>query len=238
MSAERLLDSAVSEPPVDFGALALVGMSELIATAFLLIAVVGSGIAAQRLCGGNVGLAVLVVAIATGATVFALIVAFAPLSGAHLNPVVTLAAALCPDGLAWRIVPIYLLAQVTGAVLGVWIAHVMFGLPVLQMGTYVQTGVGPWVAEIVATSGLLIVIWGCLDQPRHVTAAVAGAYVMGAFWFTASTTFNPAATVARAFTNTFVGMSPGDAPGFIVAELDLVLPYAWVADSARGRDGR
>ncbi|TAL00195.1 MAG: aquaporin family protein [Rhodospirillaceae bacterium] len=240
MSGDRPGDSEKSESPIDYAAFALVGFSELVATAFLLIAVVGSGIAADRLCAGNVGLALFVNAVVTGAALFAIIVAFAPLSGAHLNPVVTLAAVLCPDGLAWRIVPIYLVAQVTGAVLGVWIAHVMFGLPILEIGTHVRTGTGPWVAEIVATFGLLAVIWGSLDQPRHITAAVVGAYIAGAYWFTSSTSFaNPAVTAARALTDTFAGIRPTDVSGFIVAQMiGLALALPLIRTRARLAVGR
>jgi len=202
-------------------------MFELIATAFLLIAVVGSGIMAQRLCGGNTGLALLANAIATGGALVALILAFGPYSGAHMNPVVTLAAA-ATGGLAWRVAPAYVVAQITGAVLGVWLAHVMFELPVLQLSHHVRTGGGQWVAEIVATFGLLMVIWGCRAHKQPVTAFAVAAYITGAYWFTASTSFaNPAVTLARALSDTFAGIRPLDAPGFILAQLialGLALP--------------
>jgi glycerol uptake facilitator-like aquaporin len=199
---------------------------EAIATCFLLIAVVGSGIMAERLCGGNVGLALLANAVATGGALVALILAFGPRSGAHMNPVVTLAAALT-GGVRWRIVPGYLLAQTAGAVLGVWLAHVMFALPVLQVSAHVRTGLGQWVAEAVATFGLLATIWGCRAHPAPVTAFAVGAYITGAYWFTASTSFaNPAVTLARALTDTFAGIRPVDAPGFILAQL-LGMALAW-----------
>ena len=192
---------------------------EFIATGFLLIAVVGSGIMAERLAGGNVGLALLVNAIATGGALVALILAFGPRSGAHMNPVVTLAAALT-GGLRWRFAAAYLLAQLAGGVLGVWITHVMFELPVLQASHHVRTGMGQWVAEAVATFGLLVTIWGCRAHREPVTAFAVAAYITGAYWFTASTSFaNPAVTVARAMTDSFAGIRPVDAPGFILAQL-------------------
>jgi glycerol uptake facilitator-like aquaporin len=192
---------------------------ELVATAFLLIAVVGSGIMAERLCGGNLGLALLANAIATGGALVALILAFGPQSGAHMNPVVTLAAA-ATDGLRWHAVPAYITAQIAGAILGVWLTHIMFGLPVWQLSTHIRTGVPQWVAEIVATFGLLSVIWGCRAHREPVTAFAVAAYITGAYWFTASTSFaNPAVTVARALSDTFAGIRPVDAPGFILAQL-------------------
>ena len=201
---------------------------ELVATAFLLIAVVGSGIMAERLSAENTGLALLANAIATGGALVALILAFGPQSGAHMNPVVTLAAA-ATDGLHWHAVPAYVVAQIVGAVLGVWLAHIMFDLSLWQFSQHVRTGVPQWVAEVVATFGLLMVIWGCRAHREPVTAFAVAAYITGAYWFTASTSFaNPAVTIARALTNTFAGIRPADAPGFIIAEfvvLALVLPF-------------
>jgi glycerol uptake facilitator-like aquaporin len=200
---------------------------ELIATAFLLIAVVGSGIMAERLAAGNLGLALLANAVATGGALAALILAFGPQSGAHMNPVVTLAAA-ATEGLRWHAVPGYIVAQVMGAILGVWLAHVMFDLPLWQLSQHVRTGLPQWVAEVVATFGLLMVIWGCRLHREPVTAFAVAAYITGAYWFTASTSFaNPAVTIARALTNTFAGIRPIDAPGFIIAQfvaLALALP--------------
>ena len=210
---------------------------ELIATAFLLIAVVGSGIMAERLCAGNVGLALLANAIATGGALVALILAFGPQSGAHMNPVVTLAAA-ATEGLRWHVVPAYIAAQITGAILGVWLAHLMFGLPILQLSQHARSGIGVWVAEIVATFGLLLVIWGCRAHREPVTALAVAGYITGAYWFTASTSFaNPAVTIARALSNTFAGIRPIDAPGFIVAQfvaLALALPLLRRAPAAGG----
>jgi len=201
--------------------------TEFVATAFLLIAVVGSGIMAEKLCGGNVGLALLANAIATGGALVALILAFGPQSGAHMNPVVTLAAA-ATEGLRWHAVPAYIAAQLAGAILGVWLAHIMFDLPVWQLSQHVRTGVPQWVAEVIATFGLLSVIWGCRAHREPVTAFAVAAYITGAYWFSASTSFaNPAVTVARALTDTFAGIRPADAPGFILAQLAglaLVLP--------------
>ena len=198
-------------------------VTELVATAFLLIAVVGSGIMAEKLCAGNVGLALLATAIATGGALVALILAFGPQSGAHMNPVVTLAAA-ATEGLRWHAVPAYIAAQITGAVLGVWLAHIMFGLPVWQLSQHARTGLPQWVAEVVATFGLLTMIWGCRAYREPVTAFAVGAYITGACWFTASTSFaNPAVTIARSLTDTFAGIRPVDAPGFIVAQFIALL---------------
>jgi glycerol uptake facilitator-like aquaporin len=192
---------------------------ECLATAFLLIGVVGSGIMAQQLSGGNVGLALLANAVATGGALVALILAFGPRSGAHMNPAVTLAAALT-GGLRWHTVPAYIVAQVVGAIIGVWLAHVMFELPVLQLSSHVRSGLGQWVAEVIATFGLLATIWGCRAHAAPVTAFAVAAYITGAYWFTASTSFaNPAVTIARSLTDTFAGIRPMDAPGFILAQL-------------------
>ena len=202
-------------------------VTECLATGFLLIAVVGSGIMAERLSGGNVGLALLANAIATGGALVALILAFGPHSGAHMNPAVTLAAALT-GGLRWRSVPVYVLAQIAGAIAGVWLAHTMFELPVLQISTHMRSGFGQWLAEAIATFGLLATIWGCRSHAAPVTAFAVAAYIVGAYWFTASTSFaNPAVTIARSLTDTFAGIRPWDAQGFILAQLvgvGLALP--------------
>ena len=201
--------------------------TELVATAFLLIAVVGSGIMAERLFAGNVGFALLTNAIATGGALVALILAFGRQSGAHMNPVVTLAAA-ATEGLRWHAVPAYIVAQIIGAILGVWLAHILFDLPIWQLSQHARTGLPQWVAEVIATFGLLTVIWGCRAHHQPVTAFAVGAYITGANWFTASTSIaNPAVTVARALSDTFAGIRPVDAPGFILAQvagLALALP--------------
>jgi len=210
---------------------------ELVATAFLLIAVVGSGIMAEKLSGGNVALALLANAIATGGALTALILAFGPQSGAHMNPVVTLAAA-ATDGVRWHAVPAYIGAQIVGAIVGVWLAHVMFDLPILQLSQHVRTGIPQWVAEVVATFGLLVVIWGCRAHKEPVTAFAVAAYITGAYWFTASTSFaNPAVTIARSLSDTFAGIRPIDAPGFVVAQfvaLALALPLLRRSAPERG----
>ena len=194
-------------------------LAEAVATSLLLMAVVGSGIMAERLCGGNIGLALLVNAIATGGALVALILAFGPLSGAHMSPVVTLAAA-ATRGLAWRAVPAYLGAQVGGAIIGVWLAHVMFDLPVWQYSHHARTGIGQWVGEIVATLGLLLVIWGSRLHREPLTAFAVASYIAGAYWFTSSTSFaNPAVTIARSLTDSFAGIRPVDAPGFIAVQI-------------------
>jgi glycerol uptake facilitator-like aquaporin len=194
-------------------------LAEAIGTALLLAAVVGSGIMAERLCGGNVGLALLANAIATGGALYALIVMFGPISGAHFNPVVTLALTWRGDSERARVLP-FLAAQVAGAILGVWLAHLMFELPILQASTKLRTGVGQWAAEATATFGLvLLILIGVKKAPAALPAAVA-VYIVGAYWFTASTSFaNPAVTIARALSNTFAGIAPPDAPMFIVAQL-------------------
>ena len=201
--------------------LARIAATEAIATAFLLIAVVGSGIMAERLCAGNVGLALLANAIATGGALVALILAFAAGSGAHMNPAVTVWAALS-GRLAWRLVPAYIPAQVLGAIAGVWLAHAMFDLPILELGTKVRTGAGQWLGEVIATFGLIAVVRAC-REPRDAAIAV-GAYITGAYWFTSSTSFaNPAVTLARALSDTFAGIRPADAPGFRLAQCGGVL---------------
>ncbi len=193
-------------------------IAEFIATAFLLIAVVGSGIAAERLCGGNVGLALLANALATAAALFALILVFAPLSGAHMNPCVTVAAAVV-SGFEWKAVPIYMLAQIAGAVAGTFLAHGMFAVPIFELGTHIRTGGDQWLAESVATLGLLGVIWGTARYQTPTAAAAIAAYIGGAYWFTASTSFaNPAVTLARALTDSFSGIRPTDVAGFVAAQ--------------------
>jgi glycerol uptake facilitator-like aquaporin len=185
----------------------------------LLVAVVGSGIMAERLSGGNLALALLANALATGGALVALILAFGPISGAHLNPAVTIADAT-QGGLPWREVPVYVLAQCSGAFLGVALAHGMFSLPAFSASTHVRSGVAQVLSEAVATFGLLSVIWGISrSRPGAVAVAVA-AYITGAYWFTASTAFaNPAVTLARAATDTFAGIRPTDVPGFLVGQL-------------------
>ncbi len=193
-------------------------VAEFVGTAFLLLAVIGSGIMAQRLCSGNVGLELLVNTIATGGALVAIIVAFGPISGAHLNPAVTLADAW-QGGIAWTMVVPYMIAQVSGALAGTALANAMFGLPMFFASHHDRSGGAMFISEFVATFGLLAVIWGCVRSRPAVTPFAVAAYIAGAYWFTPSTSFaNPAVTVARSLTDTFAGIRPSDAPGFIVAQ--------------------
>lgn len=194
-------------------------IAEVLGTAFLLSAVVGSGIMAEKLSAGNVSLALLENTIATGAALVALILAFGPISGGHFNPAVTLADAT-QRGLSWRHVPGYIIAQCVGAVVGVFAAHVMFGEVVLQASVHVRSGGSQLFSEFVATFGLLATIWGCLRVRNDAVPFAVGAYITSAYWFTASTSFaNPAVTLARCFTDTFTGIRPKDAPGFVLVQL-------------------
>jgi glycerol uptake facilitator-like aquaporin len=194
-------------------------VAEFAGTLLLLAAVVGSGIMGERLAAGNVALALLANTLATGAALVAIILAFGPISGAHLNPAVTLADAWA-GGIAWRETPAYIFAQTAGALAGVVAAHLMFGLTVVSVSTHVRGGTAQAFSEFVATFGLLAVIWGCArSRPAAVPFAV-GAYITAAYWFTASTSFaNPAVTLARSLTNTFAGVRPVDVPAFLAAQL-------------------
>jgi glycerol uptake facilitator-like aquaporin len=210
-------------------------VAEFTGTLFLLAAVVGSGIMGEKLAAGNVALALLANTIATGAALVALILAFGSISGAHLNPAVTLADAW-HGGIPWRETPAYILAQIAGAFAGAIAAHLMFGLPILSASTHVRTGSPQLLSEFVATFGLLAVIWGCgRHRPPAVPFAV-GAYITAAYWFTASTSFaNPAVTLARSMSNTFSGIRPADAPEFIAAQLAgaaaATLIFRWLIPS-------
>jgi glycerol uptake facilitator-like aquaporin len=192
--------------------------AEAVGTAMLLAAVVGSGIMGERLAGGNVAVALLANTLATGAALVALILTFGPISGAHFNPAVTLADA-SQGGIAWGDVLPYVGAQVTGAFAGVAAAHVMFELPLFFASRHVRSGPAQMFSEFVATFGLLSVIWGCSRRRADVVPFAVAAYIVAAYWFTASTSFaNPAVTIARAFTNTFAGIRPADVPGFILGQ--------------------
>jgi glycerol uptake facilitator-like aquaporin len=193
--------------------------AEIVGTAMLLAAVVGSGIMGERLAGGNAAITLLANSIATGAALAAIITAFGPISGAHLNPVVTLSDA-AQGGLAWLEVPFYVGGQIFGAFLGVAVANAMFGLPLLFASVHVRSGFSQLLSECVATFGLLAVIKGCVRSRPSAVPAVVAAYITAAYWFTASTSFaNPAVTLARAATDTFAGIRPADVPGFVVAQL-------------------
>lgn len=213
-------------------------VAEGLGTAFLLAVVIGSGIMGERLSGGNVAVALLANTLATGAGLVALILTFGPISGAHFNPVVSIADAT-QGGLPWRNVPWYAVAQIVGAFAGTAVAHLMFGEPVFSASEHVRSGAGQLLGEFVATFGLLATICGCArSRPTAVPFAV-GAYISAAYWFTSSTSFaNPVVTLARAASNTFAGIRPADAPWFIGAEVVgatvATATFAWlVPRSAR-----
>lgn len=193
--------------------------AEAVGTAFLLAVVVGSGIMGERLATGNLAIVLLANSLATGCGLWVLITLFAPISGAHFNPVVTISAAIVRE-FAWSDVTPYVIAQVAGAFLGVAVAHLMFGLPLFSASQHVRAGPAQWWSEVVATAGLMLTIWlGLRQGPRWVAGLVA-AYITAAYWFTASTSFaNPAVTLARAATDTFAGIRPSDVPGFVMAEV-------------------
>jgi glycerol uptake facilitator-like aquaporin len=194
-------------------------VAEALGTALLLTTVVGSGIMGESLAGGNVAIALLANTLATGAGLVCLILTFGPISGAHFNPSVTVADA-SQGGLPWREVPSYLLAQVVGAFVGVATAHAMFGKPAFFASQHVRAGGAQLLGEFIATFGLLAVIWGVARRRSAAVPLAVGAYITAAYWFTSSTSFaNPAVTLARAASNTFAGIRPADAPGFIVAQL-------------------
>ena len=206
--------------------------AEGVGTALLLAAVVGSGIMGERLAGGNVAIALLANAIATGSTLVALILTFGPISGAHFNPAVTIADA-SQRGLSWRDVPLYITAQLIGAVVGVLAAHLMFGEQLFQFSQHVRAGGAQLFSEFVATFGLLAVIWGCSRARSESVPLAVGLYITGAYWFTASTSFaNPAVTAARALTNTFAGIRPADvrasSPPNSPAPLVATLFFRWL----------
>ncbi len=193
--------------------------AEGIGTAFLLAAIVGSGIMGERLAEGNVAIALLANTLATGAMLVTLILVFGPISGAHFNPAVTVADAW-QGGLPWREVPGYLLGQFAGAFAGVATANLMFGEPLYSASRHARAGAAQVFSEFVATFGLLCVIWGCARLRSSAVPYAVGAYITGAYWFTASTSFaNPAVTLARSASNTFAGIRPQDAPGFILAQI-------------------
>jgi glycerol uptake facilitator-like aquaporin len=194
-------------------------VAEFLGTAFLLAAVVGSGIMAAKLAAGNGALALLCNTIPTGAILTVLILTLGPVSGAHFNPAVSLAAALRGDMTASS-TALYIGAQLTGAILGVWAAHLMFELPVLQISLTTRSGFGQWLAEAIATFGLLLTILGCSARSPTAIPYAVGLYITSAYWFTASTSFaNPAVTIARSLSDTFAGIAPAGAIAFIAAQL-------------------
>ncbi len=210
-------------------------VAEGIGTALLLATVVGSGIMAERLSGGNVAIALLANTIATGAGLVALILTFGGISGAHFNPAVTIADA-SQGGLRWKDVLPYIAAQIFGAFVGVALAHVMFEAPLFSASHHVRSGTGQLAGEFTATFGLVSVIWGCSRSRPAVTPFAVAAYITAAYWFTSSTSFaNPAVTLARAASDTFAGIRPADAPGFIVAQMlgatAATLLFRWLVPS-------
>lgn len=194
-------------------------LSEGLGSALLLATVIGSGIMGAKLAGGNVALALLGNTISTGAMLVVLILIFGPISGAHFNPAVTVAFALRRE-LDWSRVTPYVAAQIGGAVAGVWLAHAMFDLSILQVSTTVRTGWGQWIAEATATFGLLVTIFGCISGAAQAVPFAVGLYITAAYWFTASTSFaNPAVSIARAMSDTFAGIAPASVPAFIMAQM-------------------
>ena len=206
-------------------------LAEAVGSATLFAAVIGSGIMAERLSGGNVAIALLGNTLATGAILFVLVAMLAPVSGAHMNPAVTLIMRLrghIGSGTAFG----YVVAQLVGGILGVWLAHLMFDVPVLQLSTKVRGGTGQLTGEAVATFGLLLTILGTAKtRPESIPASV-GLYITAAYWFTSSTSFaNPAITVARSLSDSFAGIAPACAPAFIAAQLVGAVAAHWVADA-------
>lgn len=214
-------------------------VAEFFGTAFLVAAVVGSGIMAERLSGGNVAMALLANTIATGAALVTLILTFGPISGAHFNPAVSLADTM-EGGLSWRDLGGYIVAQIFGGIGGTLAAHAMFGLPLISLSQHVRAGSSQFLSEFIAAFGLLCVIWGCSRSSSNsplVPFAVAS-YITAAYWFTASTSFaNPAVTIARSLSDTFAGIRPRDVPLFVVAQiagaLAATMLFRWLVPGLR-----
>ncbi len=217
--------------------------AEGLGTAFLLATVVGSGIMAQKLAGGNAALALLCNTLPTGAILAVLILIFAPVSGAHMNPAVSLAMTLRRD-LPTRDLAPFICAQIFGGFVGVLAAHAMFALPLFELSSTVRTGGSQWLAEAVATFGLLLTIFGCVARAPQAVPYAVGLYITAAYWFTASTSFaNPAVTIARALSDTFAGIAPGGVPGFIVAQFlgmgaaVVLAPWFWPSATEARAEG-
>lgn len=199
--------------------------AEALGTALLLAAVVGSGVMAERLAGGNDAIALLCNTVATGAALVVLITVFAPLSGAHFNPAVTLYFLLRRE-IGWRDAAVYIVVQIVAAIAGVWLAHAMFAMPIIETSHKLRDGPAQWLSEFVATFGLLLTIAGCARKP-DTTPALVGLYISAAYWFTASTSFaNPAVTIARSMTDSFAGITSADVAGFVIAQLIAALAAA------------
>jgi len=214
-------------------------VAEFLGTGMLVAAVVGSGIMGERLAGPNIAMALLANTIATGAALVALILAFGPISGAHFNPVVTLMDAW-EGGISWAETPYYVGGQILGAVAGAEVAHLMFSLPGISLSHHARSGATQVFSEFVATFGLVSVIWGCSRQRANAVAFAVGAYIMAAYWFTASTSFaNPAVTMARCLSDTFAGIRAVDVPSFIVAQflggVAATLVFRWLVPGLRKR---
>jgi glycerol uptake facilitator-like aquaporin len=193
--------------------------AEGLGTAFLLIGVVGSGVMGESLADGNTAVALLANAIATGCILYVIITTLGPVSGAHFNPIVTLAFAFRSEH-AWKMVAPYIAVQIAGGILGVWAVHLMFDLPILQASTTLRTGTAQWSSEIIATFGLLFVIFGGLRHKVDAVPPLVALYITGAYWFTSSTSFaNPAVTIARGFSDTFAGIAPSNIAMFIVMQI-------------------
>jgi glycerol uptake facilitator-like aquaporin len=209
-------------------------LAEAIGSFFLFATVIGSGIMAERLAGGNVAIALIGNTLATGAMLFVLITMLGPVSGAHFNPAVTLAFLLRGEfgGVASVV---YVAAQLGGGILGVWAAHFMFDLPILQISEKLRSSPGEWAGEMIATFGLVLTILGTLrSRPQWVPASVA-LYITAAYWFTSSTSFaNPAITVARSLSNSFAGISPSSIPGFIVGQTAGAVAATWISSQLFG----
>lgn len=204
-------------------------VSEALGTALLLAVVIGSGIMGERLSGGNIAIALLANAIATGCGLAVLIAVLGPISGAHFNPVVTLSMAARKD-IPWAQVPPYLVVQFASAIAGVIAAHFMFGEPLIAPSAKVRTGVHQLWSEFVATFGLMLVIWGCARHRLVGAPALIAAYITAAYWFTASTSFaNPAVTIARCLSDTFAGIRPNDVLGFITAQVMGAAAGTWLS---------
>ncbi len=205
--------------------------AEALGSFFLFATVVGSGIMAEQLAGGNVAVALMGNTLATGAMLFVLITMLGPISGAHFNPAVSLVFRMRGE-LATTAFLGFVAAQLAGGIAGVWAAHLMFDLPILQLSEKARTGIGQWTGELIATFGLVLTILGTLRARSEWVPASVALYIVAAYWFTSSTSFaNPAITVARSLSNSFAGIAPGDVIGFVVAQLVGALLAAWVGRS-------
>ena len=216
--------------------------AEAVGAAMLLTAIVGSSIMGERLADGNVAVTLLANSIATGASLAALIAAFSPISGAHFNPLVSVVEA-AQRRFQWRDVPAYIVAQIAGALAGVAAAHLMFGLPLFSLSHRVRSGGGQIFGEFIATFGLVLVIQSCVRYRPAAIAPVVAAYITAGYWFTSSTSFaNPAVTLARSASNSFVGIRPEDVPGFILAQVAgavaALLLFRWIAGASTTDDSK